>query len=185
MEKRSRRAQFYLVTTIIIIAIILGFASLSNFVQKRSTLKFYYEGEELSIESEHVLDYTLISLEAGEARKTQIKDFIDNYTEYSEAENFYFLFGNSEELIFRGYKKSENGSVIIETDAGTEEIDLLKGIYSERTIDSGSLGEFANLTITEEGESLSFDFKLIETGTNFYYVISREIGGDRYLETNA
>ncbi len=178
----QRKGQFYLVTTIMIIAIILGFVSLTNFVQRQSNLKFYYEGEELALESEKVLDYVL-SNRATVDSDTEIGNFIENFTEYSEAENFYFIYNSSGPLIFKGYKKMEAGRVTIEVDGVLEpEIILTKETFNK--IELSNSGSNIKMIIHENGDHLDFDF-VLGGKTNFYYVMSREIGGDRYLETNA
>ena len=46
------------------------------------------------------------------------------------------------------------------------------------------LTDWINLTIPDSEGNLTFNFN-IKTGSNFYYVMTKEIGGDRYLETNA
>ncbi len=181
--RSQRKGQFYLVTTIMIITIILGFVSLTNFVQKRSTLKFYYDGEELALESERVLDY-ILSNKATVHPDTQIGDFIENFTEYSEAENFYFLYNSSDSILkFKGYKRLESGNVTIKTESEELLISLNKGEFGDVTHLSNP-GSNIKMTIHEGGDDLVFDF-VFNGKTNFYYVISREIGGDRYLETNA
>jgi len=54
---RQKRGQFYLIAALIIIAVIIGFAGISNYIQKKEVIKLYDLGEELGIESQNVLDF--------------------------------------------------------------------------------------------------------------------------------
>jgi len=190
MKRRGKKGQFYLVTTIMIIAIILGFVSLTNFVQKRSSLKFYYEGEEMDIESEKVIDYILSQGDAVDT-KTQLRDFVYNYTNYSDADSFYFLFGDSAEMNFIRYDRLHDGNIKIEhlgdpliPNENPIEESTTKDQYFEANFADHPVGELINISVEDPEEILEFKFNLTE-GINFYYVFSKEIGGDRYLETNA
>ena len=88
-----KRGQFYIVTTIMIVAIIVGFASLSNFSQKRSALKFFYEGEELELEAGKIIDYGISTDSSSAGMILTMDTFAKDYMTYSSADNFYFIFG--------------------------------------------------------------------------------------------
>ena len=53
---RQKRGQFYLIAALVIIAVIIGYAGISNYLEKKESIKLYNLGEELGIESENVLD---------------------------------------------------------------------------------------------------------------------------------
>lgn len=182
----NKKAQFYLVTTIMIVAIIVGFASLSNFSQKRSSLKFYYEGEELRIESGEVIDYGIRQDFTNEEMIELMLNFTQDYINFSEADNFYFIVGDETNISFAGYQKSKTTSVTIITASGETIISMSEERkYVTQNFDDPDPGNNINLTISGNGDgNLTFEFNLNE-GSNFYYVVSKEIGGDRYLETNA
>ena len=90
----QRKGQFYIVTTIMIVAIIVGFASLSNVSRERSSLKFFYEGEELELEASKVIDYGISLENSDSAIMIAVMDkFAKDYIKYSGSDNFYFVFG--------------------------------------------------------------------------------------------
>lgn len=187
MKKKCKKAQFYLVTTIMIVAIIVGFASLSNFSQKRSSLKFYYDGEELRIESGEVIDYGIKQDFTNEEMIELMLNFTQDYINFSEADNFYFIVGDETNISFAGYQKSKTTSVTIITASGETIISMSeeRKYVTQNFDDPPGPGNSINLTISGNGDgNLKFEFNLNE-GSNFYYVVSKEIGGDRYLETNA
>lgn len=195
LPRRSRRkGQFYIVTTIMIVAIIVGFASLSNFAQKRSSLKFFYEGEELELEVGKVIDYGISQDDSGSAAMIAVMDrFARDYIEYSGADNFYFVFGVQgptpaiHDFRFLMYQKTDPKSVTLDFDSGPHIVPA--GNPGEITplppeSDFYESTDWINLTIPDSEENLTFNFNM-RLGSNFYYVITKEIGGDRYLETNA
>jgi len=83
MKKRGmfgdKKAQFYLLAAIIIIAVIIGFAGVSNFYKKREAVKVYDLGEELEIEGKNVLDYGTLN-----PSEVVLDDFTQQFSEYAE-----------------------------------------------------------------------------------------------------
>ena len=174
MKKGDKEGQFYLLATVIIIAMIGGFILISNFSQKRSDIGFNYLGEELNIESEKIIDY-------GISNNKDIKALLENFTEtysiYSEAENLYFIFGNKEIITLAGYKKSNSGSISINVGSGDQELILNKGTYN--SIELINPQENIKVTVNE----ITYDFSL-KSGENFYFIISKELEGEIYLIRN-
>jgi len=174
MKKGDKRGQFYLISTILIITLIGGFVLISNYSQKRSNIGFDYLGEELSIESEKVIDY---GINNNLNIKILLENFTKTYSTYSEAENLYFIFGNRERITLSGYKKLNSGAIYIDVGSGNQELILNKGIYNSN--------EFANpqenikVTVNE----IKYDFSL-KPGENFYFIISKELEGETYILTN-
>ncbi|MCH8945488.1 MAG: hypothetical protein IIA85_01025 [Nanoarchaeota archaeon] len=174
MKKGDKEGQFYLLATVIIIAMIGGFILISNFSQKRSDIGFNYLGEELNIESEKIIDY-------GISNNKDIKALLENFTEtysiYSEAENLYFIFGNKEIITLAGYKKSNSGSISINVGSGDQELILNKGTYN--SIELINPQENIKVTVNE----ITYDFSL-KSGENFYFIISKELEGEIYIIRN-
>lgn len=55
----NKRGQFYLMVSIIIVAVIVGLISVHNIAKKKPVAKISNLEEELETESEKVLDYSL------------------------------------------------------------------------------------------------------------------------------
>jgi len=174
MRKGDKKGQFYLLSTIIIITMIGGFIIISNFSQKRVDVGLDYLGEELSIESEKVIDY---GINNEEDIKVLLKDFTEKYSTYSEAENLYFVFGNRESLTLSGYKKSNAGTIAIDVGLGDKELTLIKDTYNSMELTDSQ--ENIKVTVNEIG----YDFSL-KPGENFYFIISKELEGETYIITN-
>ena len=171
MEKRG---QFYLITTIIILSLVAGFVVVSNYSKETTKADFSNIGKELQIESEKVLDY---GTKNGLDPKTLLINFTKDFSNYSAADSLYFVFGNSSEIVFSGYKKLEDGTVYIDAGSGSQSLVLSKNVYNYITIS----GPAEDIKVTVD--SIEHDFTL-DSGENFYFVVSKEINGDRSVFTN-
>ena len=174
MEKGDKEGQFYLLTTILIITMIGGFILISNYSQKRSDIGFDYIGEELSIESEKVIDY---GINNNKNIKVLLENFTKTYSSYSDAENLYFIFGNRESIVVSGYQKLNSGIIIIDAGDGSQELILSKGVYNSIEL----INPQENIKVTVN--KIKYDFSL-KSGENFYFIISKELEGEIYIITN-
>ena len=156
---RQKRGQFYLIAALIIIALIIGYAGISNYIQKKESIKLYDLGEELGIESENVLDYGTYNEFNVSEMEELLTGFIASYAEYIERGiDISFIFGNPDKIIVITYEELE----------GVPSTDI---IYPE--------GE-KKVTVTING--IVYEFKLKE-GENFYFVISQELEGEQHVVT--
>ena len=170
----KKRGQFYLLTTIIIITIIVSLITVSNYSRERSNIKFFYLGEELEIESEKVLDY---GIKNNKNMKELLENFTRDYSNYSNTENSYFIFGDNNEVTVTGYKKLSFGAIFIDAGSGNETLILNKGEYNSKDF----LNPAESIKVTVDG--VVYDF-ILKSGENFYFIISREINGEKYVFTN-
>ena len=173
MKKYEKGGQFYLIATIIIIAIIASLIIVSNYSREKSNIKFNYLGEELTIESGHVINY-------GTKNSKDLKILLDNFTRtyitYSNAENLYFIYGNESEITVMGYKRLSSGTILINAGLGDKELNISKGVISSKNF----LNPVKNIKITVDNTEYNFT---LESGENFYFIISREINGENYIIT--
>ena len=170
----KKRGQFYLLATILIVAVIAGFVLVTNYSQKKSDIKFDYLREELEIESENILDY---GINNNQNIKTLIENFTKTYSDYSEAENLYFIFGNKEIITVSGYQKLNSGTIFIDVGSGNEELNLNKGEYNSKDFTNPQ----DNIKVIVDGIKYNF---LLKSGENFYFIISKEVEGEKYIITN-
>jgi len=170
----KKRGQFYLLTTIIIITIITSLVTISNYSREKSNIKFNYLGEELEIESEKVLDY---GIKNNENLREFLEDFTREYSNYADVENSYFIFGNENEITVTGYKKLNSGTIFINAGSGNTSLNLNKGEYNSRNF----LNPEESIKVTVDGVIYNF---ILKSGENFYFIISKEINGEKYTFTN-
>lgn len=179
---KNRRGQFFLVITVIIIGMIAGFITLSNFSIKKSDIKFSHVGEELEIESKKVLDYSISQNLNDVDRKALLIDFTSNYSTYSDAHNFYFIFGDTDEITLTGCKKLKDGQISVGDGLGTEleSLSLIGGECNPiSSVDISTPPAIIVLTVDE----IAYPFNLT-VGENFYFVVSKEVEGDIYTTSN-
>lgn len=163
MKRGNKRGQFYIIAAMIIIAVIIGFASISNYAKTKKNPRIYDLGKELGIETGYVYDY-------GVYNETDINSLINhwsdvylNYTKDQEViEKWIFVYGKENELTAMVFFSAETGSVSI----GRSEIIVseIKKKIIEDVMETGG-----NISIEFQG--FSYNFKL-EKGENFFFIIS-------------
>ena len=166
----NKRGQFYLMGAIIIIAIIIGFANVTNYSERKTPIKIYDLSEELGIEGEMVLDYGTFNDE------NVIAEFTKDYAVYAEEDDqeIYFIFGNKEEIFVITYEEISQGTITI---GGITMPIQDDGIFQKEIDPNGE--DIILITI----EGIEFEFELT-AGENFYFIISQEIEGELHIVTN-
>ena len=172
----KKRGQFYLLTTILILSILIGTVTVTNFIQQKSDINFYYFGDELNIESQKVLDYGLVN---SANFKTLFTEFSQNFTEYSGPGRYYYLFGNQTELTVGAYNDFEDEIFQIDVGAGNEDISIFEGQHKYEDFIPEDGYSTANMTIG----GIKYDFQ-IEDSENFHFVVIKEFGGERHVSVD-
>lgn len=167
---KQKRGQFYLIAAMIVISLIIGFAVVSNYLEKKQTIKLYDLGEELGIESENVLDYGTYNEYNDTDMDELIRSFIENYVDYvQEGIEIYFIFGNWEKITIVKYQEISYYGL------------LLDGGYTSTYIEEEVIeNPEKDVVVTINGNTYEFRLK---PGENFYFVISQEIGEEQYVVT--
>ena len=158
----------------IIVSLIVSITTSVNFIEKKSHSNFRYDANELKFESEKFMDYVISNNFDSSETKTQITKFTDDYASYSNADNLYFIFGDSSGITFNGYQKKLE-AVSVNTGTGYTDITFL----NEKA--TGNYPNPSSVKIKIDGVEYPFT---LNTGQNFYFVISKEIDGDVFTETN-
>lgn len=171
MKEKNKKGQFYLCASIIIIAVIIGFAAISNYSKITTSTKIYDLGEELKIESAEILDYGIYNELDEIQMQTLLHEFIESYA-LEEGKNLYFIFGNRNKITVVAYQELAE-SVEVFGDVSTPLI------INEETFSQ----EFTptppwKIEVTIGG--IPYEFKL-QSGENFYFVISQEIEGEEHI----
>ena len=189
----NKRGQFYLLAAIIIIVLIIGFVGVSNYLNKKDSTRIYDIKEELNIEGKDVLEFGILnskdtSLFDESGKKTAegedaiIKHFISLYTTYLESVgenmNIYYILGNGVDI--KAYKivDLETGSLSLNLGGTT----LLTPIIKKSIQDIGGISTTESEVIVTINE-VPYDFELKE-GENFYFIISQNVGGEKYVATS-
>ncbi|MBS3071114.1 DUF1554 domain-containing protein [Candidatus Pacearchaeota archaeon] len=174
MKIGDKFGQFYMVATMVIIVLIASFAIVINYSSQRIPPSFYYLGEEIEIESEKVIEYGLNNeLDLN----VLLENFTRTYSLNSDADNLYFVFGERESITLTGYQEFKSESILVDVGSGNQEVAFSEGIYKTETFEN------PNEVIILTAENIAYNITLNE-GQNFYYIISKDINGEKYVTTN-
>lgn len=173
----KKRGQFYLIAGIIIIGLMIGFANISNYLRKSNPKMLYDLKEEIEIESENVLDYVLHQKLSDNDKKNLLVDFTRLYKDNEEKQNLYFIFGDKIKITAIGYQELAVESVYINVGGNDFSFPI------DTSQDFNPTQDIVTIKIISNGEEYIYEFEL-KGGENFYFVISQEIGGERYIIRN-
>ena len=174
---KNRKGQFYLIAAIIIIAIIIGFAAIKNYTQRKEVIKLYDLGEELGIESKNVLDYGTYNEFNENEMEDLLTDFVEGYANYTaEGKNLYFIFGNSKKINVMAYQEL-NTTIYVGVGG---EMSLIEPGEKQPFYPAEGQDIISKVIIAIE--ELIYEFEL-KYGENFYFIIFQEIGGEEYVVT--
>jgi len=169
MEKRG---QFYLLAAVIIIALIIGFAAVSNYVIAAEDQTAYNLREELSIEAREVLEYGVLNRDNIDDYSEFLEHFTTAFDQRSEGEEIYFIFGSDAGISAYKYEGENIGSISFNTGVGQSGISILQ--RAKQDIQAVKDGE--KIVVTIEEDVYEFD---LNPGDNFYFIIKTEQGGNK------
>ena len=174
----NKRGQIYLIAALVIVGLIIGFIMVSNFALRGKDVNIRDLGEELGIESEHVLDYGILKFGNSEGDlQDLVLEFSHEYAQYAgEGKNLYFIYGDEEEVKIIKYEDVLNEIGVVAGD--TESKVIIK--RSVRKIETEKNERIAKIKV-RGGQEYDFDLK---EGDNFYFIISQEVGGEHHVITS-
>jgi hypothetical protein len=127
----NKRGQFYLIAAIVIVSLIAGFFTVTNYTKQEESTRVYDLSEELGIEGNQVLDYGLVqqsseSTSGAQSMKSLFENFTSRYSKYvsDNSINIYFIFGNTTSISVVSYNELSGsfflGESQIEVKGGTK-----------------------------------------------------------------
>lgn len=192
--RSDKRGQFYLLAALVIVVIIVGFASVNNLIKSGSGMKLSDTGHELDFESGQVLEHG-VSYDTEQEMNNLLEHFTTTYEEYvGDDKEIIFIIGDSSSL-----ENFDIGEKLIGPDISLQAFtykDITTGSISLSLPGSETTFEISerdkkNFDITKTGEhEITIEFNEqdysfeIKSGENFYFVISQTIGDEEYVVTN-
>jgi hypothetical protein len=166
----NKRGQFYLVGAIVIVSLIIGFVTITNFTKQDTSTKVYDLSEELGVEANQVLEYGLINQgtqNPGEKLNSLdqlIPDFTNKYSSYisDDKVKLIIIFGDKKGIRVVTYN-DVSGSFSYGGETSLE----LRGATSTEPV------PVTENKVTVKIDGVDHVFELQE-GQNFYYIISQE-----------
>jgi len=167
----KKRGQVYLASAIILAAIVISIITILNYSNKNEYLDLNSLKEELNIESAKVIDYGI----NNRFTQVQMNQLLQNFTQkYIDTEssdkNLYFVFGNQDNITLKGYQNTAHAVSLDSTPVTSSSGGFV-----------GSVVPLGN-SVTLNADENAYIFTL-KNGENFYFVISRETGGQSYVVT--
>ena len=167
----NKIGQFYLVSAIIVAAIVISVIVVTNYSKKQDYSDLNSLRDELNIESAKVLDYGINNQLSQAAMNQLLQDFTQKYIDTeSRDKNLYFVFGNQNNITLKGYQNTAHTVSLDSANIASSSGEFL-GIVNPT-------GSSTTLQIDEN----AYIFTL-KNGENFFFVISREIGGEEHVIT--
>jgi len=153
-DEKNKKAQFYLMATIIIIGIVISVLTITNYSFKKTYRNIYDFQEELKIEGERVMDY-----ETENPSSPVFDDFAEKYSDYIEGQKeIYFIVG-------------ERG-----------DLDVFK-YNEENKEDYSSYVTMDVNTLIFELDDHNYEFEIRE-GKNMHFIIIENVDGEKYVVTS-
>lgn len=173
---QNKRGQFYLIAAVIIIAMVFAITALVNQAKKQEFTEIQYAGEELAIEAEAVLDY---GIKNNKDMNILLGHFTKNYSDYSNVENLYFVFGDTPDISVAAYRHTLPAIIIVNiSEEESDELEIPVKAYTKK--DYSISGNVITLTINE----IPYEFEL-KDGTNFYFITSESDEEQEYIITGS
>jgi len=173
MKPKSRKGQFFLISALIIITILLSFVTYRSRIKVYPVNeKIYNLGEELNLETAQVMDYGIY---AEEAQLGMIlNSWITNFSAYHQStgkEVFVFLYTDDEGKT-KGIRFSREDAGSVSLSLGGAPIDLKRGQIQQLSLEDFP-SERGEITMSVNKTNITFDYNPKE---KFYFVIAGEGG---------
>jgi len=170
MKRCDKKGQFYLLSAIVIISIIIGFSAISNYTKKSGEIRIFDIGEELNIESGNVLDYGTYPSNNVADLNDFLLAFVDDYAAYvGEDKKISFVYGDE----MGANKVSYEEIVLGKISAGTLATETSQRKSIRETSPITTEGTKSKTTIKFNNQDYEIELK---PGENFYFVISQQVG---------
>ncbi len=161
-----KKGQFYLIAAIIIITVIVGVATITNYATtRRKPVRFYDLSEEINEEAYRTSGYMLVKEE------DVMQDFSEKAAQYvqEDVDDFIIVSGNENNVSVTSYTKEDQGEITIRK--GDQQFTVSSRrdfISSSKSLDSSAGSGKGNIEVGLVGESYSFN---LQQGQNFLFVL--------------
>jgi hypothetical protein len=173
---RSKRAQFFILSAVIIAAIIVSMASIKNFVITGNVpSKMYYYGDQLDSESGAVIDYNLYNSASG-----NLKDFLQKAINYSK-NNFPGL------DVYSCYSSSPNSNTLSCQNNGSLTISINSPATTINPLSSANI-DITNLnSLTMNVNGNNYQVPLLNSSIvreQFYFIIRVNTSSGEFIDVS-
>ncbi|MEA3414249.1 MAG: hypothetical protein U9Q99_01860 [Nanoarchaeota archaeon] len=169
MEKRG---QFYLIAIILIVTVLLGFLTATNYLKKEKSFPLSVTEEEINLEKENLLDYISSQQKSPSETYNLIVNFSREFqNKIGSDKDVIFIFGNETNITILGNIQTET---FLEYKIGASFVNITNpGSFIENLGSSNS-----NIEIRIDGDSRNY---YLYNGQNIYYLIKYTYNEEVYI----
>ncbi|MEK6945839.1 MAG: hypothetical protein AABW63_03525 [Nanoarchaeota archaeon] len=167
LKRLNKRGQFYLIAAIVIISLIIGFFLISNSSKKKEQVRVYELSDQLKIEGQKVVDYSIAN------NDKKIKEFTKNFSDYAGKDiDIVYITGN---YTVGAVTTFINNLEVFRYNTTEMQENVNYSIISNYQTGGG------NLTLPLNGIDYNF---LVYPSENFYFVMTQTLNGEKYVARN-
>ncbi len=174
---RKRRGQFFIIASLVIVAILIGFATIYNLSKApKEDFKVYDLSEEINYETNQVIDNGIFTGASQEQIAGNIENVTLFYAKSNPESDFIFYYGNKTVINYIIYIRNESGKIGLDfgTGVSTAQAGYTREVVKGTEIPSGNI---VRVVVDEE---IFYDFDLKE-GQNFYLIIKKQRGQEKFV----
>ncbi len=175
----KKKGQFYLIAAIIIVIIITGLATLTNYITtKKEPVRVYDLGEELSEESFRTSEFVIVNDDADFNLKMQ--ELSNNFSSYAKegVSEIVVIYGNKDIATSITYQKEETGVITATIGENSFIISGEKGFKPKVTSLPAITAKSGNVKVTLLNKDYNFEIKEKE---NFFFIITKNQTGEIHI----
>ncbi len=173
----NNRGQFFLITAIIVIGIIIGFASAVNSINVGDKNEVFYDlADEVNFETKKVLDYGVYNGKNEEEKNELVRSFISKYSDYFSQEQLVFIYGDKDGLDAFYFVKDPAGSVGINTGTPINSAIPITDVKGRTAIVEKDSEDIVSVNIND----IPYQFEL-KQGENFFFVLVKDVDGEKFV----
>lgn len=174
----QKRGQFYLLTAVILATLLIGVATVSNYVRQtpHTNTAINNAKNSLQIESSDTTDYGTNQGFNDAQMQSLLTNFTNNYIRYDLQGSGYFIFGTPSGLRVISHQDN-NDNVSFNAGSGFVNLNLTQGTTS--TADFTPTGTTVSIKINQ----FQYLFEL-SAGENYYFVLAQKNNDGTYIVTS-
>jgi len=178
-KEGANKGQVYILVAVVIIGLVIAFATAINYSKRKNQIEIYNLGEELGTESVNILEYGTYNKLNNTQMKELLVSFINEFSRYGDIERLYFIFGDLDEITFVGYHDDILVDTISVLTNGTDTDIRIPSINGTNpVIEDFYPSRDPDVTVTVE--QTNYDF-ILRSGENFYFIMFQKVGEERHV----
>jgi hypothetical protein len=184
LKKRGRKAQFYIIAAMIIIAVIISLMAIANYAYvKDRPKKFYDLSSNLNLEGEKIITYGIYQKKDIDTIINNLTLIFSNYLEQTgENTNLIVISGNLNKIVIRTLNKTNSGDITV--NIGGDETLVFETSENEILISPPKdLRDNPTLFITFPN-NIVHNITLTQ-GENFVFFLTKSEGLESYIKANS